>query len=227
MKLYELKIEDDLDEVFAISLVQDPAIEANWVYFNKEVLFAKVDGERRMLIGPILIPNKKIIRVDGFGEPYEVFFSSETVKQLAQNYLKNKYTDSSTLEHDSKIKGVYLVESWIKDTKLDKSSAYGLSVPEGSWVGVFKIDDDEIWNNYIKTGKVQGFSIEGIFSHKLVEASKNISIQQELGLETITEEEANIVLDKLRALIVGEMQMSNPQITSTYPGEVATGSLEE
>ncbi len=144
--LYELRVEDETDEVFAISLVESPAIESDFVYFDKEeIRFAKVDNEQRMLIGPILIPDKKILRVDGEGNPFHVFFTKETVKKIAQNYLMKKYTDKATLEHDSKIKGVHLVESWVKDGKLDKSNNYGLNVPEGTWMGMFKIHDDKIW----------------------------------------------------------------------------------
>jgi hypothetical protein len=201
MTIYELTIEDERDEVFAISLVENPAIESNFLYFNHEaVLFAKVDNEQRMLLGPILIPDKRILRVDGEGNPYQVFFTKDTVKKLAQNYLKNKYTSNATLEHNNKIKGVHLVESWIKEGKLDKSNNYGLALPEGSWVGVFKIDDEKIWNDYVKTGKVQGFSIEGLFEHKLVKAS-HLTRTQEMGLESLEEEEATLILSEIRALI--------------------------
>ena len=131
--LYELRIEDDTDEVFAISLVESPAIESDFVYFDKEVVqFAKVDTEQKMLLGPILIPDKKILRVDGEGQPYHVFFTKDTVKKLAQNYLMKKYTDKATIEHDKSVKGVHLVESWVKDGKLDKSNSYGLNLPEGT-----------------------------------------------------------------------------------------------
>jgi hypothetical protein len=201
MITYELQIEDEQDEVFAISLVQNPAIESDFIYFNhNKVMFARVDGEQQMLIGPILIPDKKIMRVDGEGNPYQVFFTKETVKRLAQNYLKNKYTSNSTLEHNEKIKGVHLVESWIKDGKFDKSSGYGLALPEGTWMGVFKIDDEKIWNDYVKTGKVKGFSIEGFFEHKIYSAS-HLTRTQEMGLESLEEEEATLILSEIRALI--------------------------
>jgi len=197
--LYELRVEDETDEVFAISLVESPAIESDFVYFDKEeIRFAKVDNEQRMLIGPILIPDKKILRVDGEGNPFHVFFTKETVKKIAQNYLMKKYTDKATLEHDSKIKGVHLVESWVKDGKLDKSNNYGLNVPEGTWMGMFKIHDDKIWNDYVKTGKVKGFSIEGLFEHKLVKASEAILDKQ---ISELTENEANILLGQIKALI--------------------------
>jgi hypothetical protein len=204
MKTYELKIEDDTDEVFAISLVENPAIEENWMYFKKETqLFQQVDTDKRMIVGPILIPNKKILRVDGEGDPYQVFFSAETVKELAQNYLKKKYTSNSTLEHEKSVNGVYLVESWIKEGKLDKSNTFGLNLPEGTWMGVFKIEDDEIWNNYVKTGKVQGFSIEGLFSHELVRTS-NLSVQQETYLESIEEQESELILSQIIELITND-----------------------
>jgi len=196
MELFELKIDDELlDEVFAISLVSEPAIESNFIFFDKEkVQFEKVDNEKRIVAGPILIPNKKILRIDGEGKPYEVFFSEETVEKLAQNYLKRRYTNKSTLEHQEKVSGVSLVESWVKTTKMDKSSGYGLNLPMGTWVGLFKVDNDEIWDDYVKTGSVKGFSIEGLFTHDLVKASR----QEILDIE---EQEAEYLLNKIRALI--------------------------
>lgn len=198
--LYELKIEDaDTDEVYAISLVETPAIESDWIFFDKEeIAFAKVDTEQKMLIGAILIPDKKILRVDGEGNPFHVFFTKDTVKKLAQNYLMKKYTDSSTLEHDKKIKGVHLVQSWIKEGKLDKSNSYGLNLPDGSWVGIMKVTDDTIWNDYVKTGKVKGFSVEALLEHKLVKAS---IIDLEKDLEQLSENEVNVLLGQIKAII--------------------------
>jgi hypothetical protein len=201
MKLYELKVEEEgVDEVFAISLVESPAIESDFIYFDKEeVMFASVDKDQQMLIGPILIPDKKILRVDGEGQPYHVFLSRETITKVAQNYLMKKYTDKATLEHDKSIKGVHLVESWIKEGKLDKSSRYGLNVPEGTWMGMFKISDDNLWNDYVKTGKVKGFSIEGLFEHKLIQASEEEILSK--NIEELSEKEANIVLSYMKNII--------------------------
>lgn len=207
MKLYELQIQDDVDEVFAISLVENPAIESNFMYFNEEVLkFAAVDNDKRILIGPILIPDKKILRIDAENEPYEVYFTKDTVKRLAQNYLKKKYTDKATLEHgDSKIKGIHLVESWIKEGKLDKSNNFGITAPEGTWMGMFQIErnkeGDKLWNDYVKTGKVKGFSIEGLFSHKLVKASLHEYLLSK-NIDQLSEEEANVVLAHIKARIL-------------------------
>ena len=198
MRLYELQIEDNEDEVFAISLVENPAIQSDFMYFHNEkemMKFAAVDNEKRMLIGPILIPDKKIIRVEADGSPYEVFFTKDTVAKLAQNYLMKKYTDKATLEHDAKVKGVHLVESWVKDGQFDKSNNYGLNLPKGTWVGMFKITDDKIWKDYVKTGKVKGFSIEGLFSHKLIKAS-HID-----DMDYLEEQEAALILSEIKYTI--------------------------
>ena len=197
MKLFELTIDDDfLDEVFAISLVEEPAIESNFVWFDKEkIQFSKIDNEKRLVVGPVLIPNKKILRIDGQGQPYNVFFSPETIEKLAQGYLKKGYQGESTLEHEKKVSGVTLVESWIKTSKLDKSNSYGLNLPVGTWVGMFKIDNDKVWNDYVKSGETKGFSIEGLFTHDLVHASKDPE------LEEIVEQEAGYLLNEIRRVV--------------------------
>jgi hypothetical protein len=200
-ELYELVIEDEnIDGIFAISLVQDAAIEADFVYFDKEkVLFSSVDNEQRLVMGAILIPNKKILRIDGEGKPYYVFFKPETVKKLSEMYLKNKYTDKATLEHNEKINGVTLVESWIKESaSKDKSALYNLNAPVGSWVGTFKIDNDKIWNDYVKTGDVKGFSIEGLFGHSLVSANEKFNLEKDIDL--FSEVEAEILLEKIKEM---------------------------
>ena len=203
-KLYELIIsEEETDEVMAISLVESPAIESDWVYLNKEELrFAKIDNEQRILVGGILIPDKKILRIDGEGNPFRVFFSRDTVKKLAQNYLMKKYNDSATLEHgDEKIGGVHLVESWIKEGRLDKSNQYGLNLPEGSWVGIMKITDDTIWNDYVKTGKVKGFSVEAYLESKLVKASAQYDSLLDKDINDLNDEEAEILLSMMKAIV--------------------------
>jgi hypothetical protein len=221
--IYELVIEDEnIDEVFAISLVKSPAMESNFIYFDKEeVRFAEVNDEKRLVMGAILIPDKKVLRVDGEGKPYHVFFKPETIKRLSEMYLENKYTDKSTLEHDGSVKGVNLVESWIVEDRMkDKSAVYGLSLPVGTWMGTFKINNDEIWEDYVKEGKVRGFSIEGLFGHNLVSAAKE-EIWMSKDLDELSDDEANLFLSMIKDLLLE----AQPSITSTYPGEVASGSI--
>jgi hypothetical protein len=225
--VYELVIEDEnTDEIFAISLVENPAIERDFVYFNKEaVQFSSIDEEKRLVMGPILIPDKHIFRMDGDGLPYTVFFSKNTVQKLAENYLKRGYQASATLEHDKKINGVTLVESWIVESRTkDKSALYNLNLPIGTWAGIMKIDSDEIWRDYVKTGKVKGFSIEGMFEHKLVSASSQEYLAK--SVDDLTEDEAKALLNHIHSLLMPDVELENqPSISSTYPGEAATGSI--
>jgi hypothetical protein len=198
--VYELVIEDEKqDEVFAISLVEDPAIESNFVFFDKEeIKFSAVDNEKRLVMGPLLIPNKQILRVDGQGVPYYVFFRPETIKRLSEKYLEKKYTDKATLEHKKVINDITLVESWIVESReKDKSKLYNINVPAGTWMGTMKINNDEVWNDYVKTGKVKGFSIEGVFGHDLVSASL-INLSKDIS--QLDDYETEVLLNKIKAM---------------------------
>lgn len=227
LPLFELMIDDEAtDEIFAISLVESPAIELDFQYFGKELIqFAEVNKDKRLIMGPILVPNKRILRIDGENKEYEVYFKPETVRRLSQMYLEKKYTDKATIEHEKSVKGVNLVESWIVDNKFqDKSKAYGFNVPEGSWMGTFRVDESpegkKIWDEYVKTGKVKGFSIEGLFAHNLVAASKVDDILTK-DISQLTEGEAKIVLSKIVEAL------EQPSIVSSYPGEAAVGKKKK
>ncbi len=170
MKIVELII-DELDEnsgIDAISLVENPAIEENFLALskNKEYKFAEIDAEKRLLMGAILVPNKPIYRKDG-EEEYYIYFTKDTVRKAAELYLTKGNQNNSTYEHFEKINGVSLVESRIVESKQkDKSVLYGMDLPLGSWVGSVKVYNDDIWNEYVKSGVVKGFSIEGYFADK-------------------------------------------------------------
>ena len=183
MKIVELVIDekDDMSGVEAISIVENPAIESNFVSLkSEEIQLAKVDEEKKILMGPVLIPNKNIYRHNG-KEEYYIFFSKETVVKASQLFLKNKNQDKWTFEHEKDITGLTVVESWIvEDTEKDKSAVYNLSVPVGTWMASVKVDDEKIWNEYVKTGKVKGFSLEGYFADKL-----EMSMQEEKEKELI------------------------------------------
>lgn len=182
MRIVELILDDEQDNfVEAISVVENPAIEEDFVALkSQEFKFEKVDEDKKILIGPILIPNKPIYRKNGADE-YFIYFTRETVRKASQLYLKQGNQANSTLEHQQKINGLTLVESWIvEDKKNDKSNAYGMDLPLGTWVGSVKVDNDEIWNNYVKTGKVKGFSIEGYFADKAEKKDADEDLAKEI-----------------------------------------------
>jgi len=126
--------------------------------------------EKRLVATPIMIPNKLIPRRDENGDKYYVFFSEETIKEIAYRFAQSKLADSINHEHDmnSMVDDIYLAESWIVDEPTnDKSNTFGYKLEKGSWFGLFKIDNEEYWNDYIKNGKVKGVSVEGFFVNKL------------------------------------------------------------
>ena len=183
MKIIELILdEDEAIGVEAISVVENPAIESDFIALNnQEIKLAEINKEKRLLMGALLIPQKPIYRKSG-KEEYYIFFSRKTVERASQMYLQNGNQSNSTLEHDSQLKGLTLVESWIvEDKEKDKTALYGLDVPVGTWMGSVKVDNDEVWNEYILTKKCKGFSIEGYFADKL--ERPNEELKEELSAE--------------------------------------------
>ena len=175
MKIIELILdEDEMDAgIEAISIVESPAIESDFVALkNEEIKLAEVDSEKRILMGALLIPNKPIYRNGDEGD-YYIYFSKDTIVRASQLFLQNGNQSNSTLEHDKALNGLTLVESWIvEDEVQDKSRKYGLNVPVGTWMGAVKVNNSKIWEQYVKTKKVKGFSIEGYFADKMEQTKK-------------------------------------------------------
>jgi hypothetical protein len=183
MKRYEGKYNKKSKGVFAISLVHDPATAEHFIAMAKQdklVTLAKVDEEKRILMGLVLQPEQLIYRVDENGNEFEMFFSEETIRDFSQNFFQSGFQLNSKLEHDTPIEGVTFTESWlVADPKKDKSAAYGLSYPVGSWLVSMKVDNDDIWNNYIKTGELRGFSIDGMVELEEVNYKTDIQMSKE------------------------------------------------
>jgi hypothetical protein len=190
MKIIELVLDEEQEEsgIEAISIVENPAIESDFVALKtEEIKLAEVNAEKKILLGALLIPNKPIYRSGDDGE-YYIFFSKDTVAKASQMYLKNGYQNNSTLEHDKALNGLTLVESWlVEDEVHDKSRKYGLNVPVGTWMGAVKVNNDDVWNEYVKTNKVKGFSIEGYFADKMERP-------KQLAKDELSEDEKEIIL---------------------------------
>jgi len=169
-KIIELVIDENSDKngINAVSVVLNPAIEENFIALAKhEVELKEIDAEKRLLMGASLIPNKEIFRKDEQGNEFYIYFSEQTVRKASEMFFQNSKQNNATLNHDQKIEGMTVVESWIVDNpEMDKSKNYGFSFPKGTWVISMKVDNDEIWQE-VKLGKVKGFSIEGYFIDKL------------------------------------------------------------
>ena len=180
MKIIELILDEDQEDigVDAISIVESPAIESDFVALkNQEIKLAEVDKEKKILMGALLIPNKPIYRNGEEGE-YYIYFSKDTIVKASQMFLQNGKQSNSTLEHSKALNGLTLVESWIVESKeKDKTALYSLDVPVGTWMGSVKVNNDDVWNEYVKTNKVKGFSIEGYFADKMESPKENVEEQ--------------------------------------------------
>jgi hypothetical protein len=158
-------LSDEVVGVYAISIVEMPAMEADFIALSTEQkVFLKVDKERRMLFGAAMIPDKEILRIDkNTGEEYLIEFPAQTIVNASQQFMKDGHQSDHTIEHTLKLNGMTVVESWIKEGESDKSVHFGMDYPIGTWFVGVKVDNDEAWAK-VQTGEVRGFSIEGEFA---------------------------------------------------------------
>ena len=215
MDIIELFIdeEDEVSGIDAVSLVENPAIEEDFVALKSlEYKFAEVDKEKRIIMGAALVPNKPILRTRD-DEPYYIYFSRETVRKASELFFIRGNASKSTLEHAEPLQGLTAVETWIvEDLKKDKSRLYNMEVPLGTWMLSMKVLNDDVWNNYVKTGKVKGFSIEGYFADKLERPNEPNKLEQ------IEEEEADYLLNHLKDIL--EDKEIELESYSDYPDAV-------
>jgi len=231
MKTYQATFNPKLNGgVYAISLVENPAMEGLFIALSKqeEIKLAEVDKEQRILMGLVLEPNKAIYRNQG-GEEFNIVFNEETIKELSHSFFKQGYQANSTIEHEAKnkIEGVTFVESWIvEDSKIDKSANFGFSYPKGSWIATMKVDSDEVWNDYVKTGKVQGFSVDAMISLEEVNLKTNIKMSKEAeeSIWTFLKDLPNQIALALNPkpevkVELGSIKTADGAITIEYDGE--------
>jgi len=214
MNIIELIIDEkDQDAgITAVSVVNSPAIEENFIALKKHELELKeVSEEKRILMGAALIPNKQIYRQNG-KEEYYIYFSEKTVRQASELFLMRGNQNNATYEHKQELNGMSVVESWIiEDEKTDKSRLYDFNLPKGTWMISMKVNNDEVWND-VKAGKVKGFSIEGYFADKY-----------EMSLENKNKEE---IINKLKGLLELETYNDYPK-EATENAKIALRYAEE
>lgn len=175
-------------DLFAVSLVEDPAIESNFIALSKQKSSIKLENEKRLLIGAALVPNKPIYR-NVNGNEFYISFDETTIEKLSQDFLANDYQHNITVDHQEDANDIVIVESWIKTSENDKSVNYGLNEPIGTWFIGMKVNNDEIWQR-VKDGFYKGFSIEAVVG--LDELINNNNLQLSMDKEFI---------DKLREII--------------------------
>lgn len=210
MKIIELIIDekDSLSGIDAVSVVESPAIEENFIALSKhDIELKEIDTEKKILMGAALVPDKQIYRRNDKNEEYYIFFSKDTIRRASELFLMNSNQNNTTYEHNQKLKGLTVVESWIiEDPKHDKSVKYGFSLPVGTWMISMKVNNEEVWAK-VKDGSVKGFSIEGYFADKLEMSLNNIDMQEKLMIDKIKEliNKSELASQKVELSLVAEL----------------------
>lgn len=204
-KIYEVEFENS--EVYAISLVEFPAIEEEFIALSKDKKEKVIlmDEEKHIIIGCVLKPDFPIYRYDDIRGEYYIKFSKNTIEHLSQEFIKRK-DRSITLDHESDTNKVEVIESWVKvDMEKDKSNAYGLDVPVGSWLISCKVNDENIWQS-IKNGERNGFSIESLCELNEINFNKMTNKEQ---LESVVVSDS--FWDKLKQIIADALGTSTQE----------------
>jgi hypothetical protein len=173
LPLYELFIdENDESGVDFIALVDEPAIQKGWKAFaaEKPMKFS-ADVEKRIISGPAMVPDQLIYRKDKDGNGYNVIFRTDTIRKIVEKYFRNQNNGNFNLMHRKNLlaEGVYLIESMLIDEQRGIRTPLGFEkLKDGSWFISCKVQNDQVWDDYVKTGVFTGFSVEGIFLEKKV-----------------------------------------------------------
>ena len=220
-KLKKYSVVGDSSDVYAISLVEEPAIEIDYVAFDKDKetkpnlkFIEDKQNEKYMILGPALIHDKNIYR-NYDGNEFYVSFSAECIEKLSYKFMKTCYGDGCfTKDHESFAQGCSLAESWIKTSENDKSVDYGFDCPIGTWFVAAKIDSIDLWES-IKKGERKGFSIESwVDLEEIIEnkdKKENDMSKQKTNLETMEVNDG--FWEKLKGIIAEAMGTSKDDKT--------------
>lgn len=161
LPLYNISLDDFVEGMYKISLVDKPAIEENFLYFSeqKAPVLEFANEEKKEVVGPIMIPNKPILRFSPEKGYYNVQFTEEVIQEIMYKYSKDGLFNSFGIDHAYDTHDVTMLEVWMKESDNDKSVDYGYELPNGTVFVKAKIESDELFNA-IKGGEINGFSIE-------------------------------------------------------------------
>jgi len=190
LPVFELKCDDIETFVDAIALVESPAIEKEFIAFSthKKIDFSFND-DKMELIGAVMVPDQRIYRRNEDGFEYEVFFSKNTIRSIAQSFAKNSNHSNLNIEHSGKSADSFMYQSMLVDSAMGIKP---MDLPDGTWVAVVKVLNRDVWQD-IKNGKHKGFSIEGVFELEKSMFNQNMTAKE---LEELADEQEAIKLFK-------------------------------
>ena len=177
LPIYKMTINsNDESGVEFVALVDEPAIQIDWFAFADESKFKSIDPTRRIITGALMVADTPIYRRNESIGEFMVVFDKQTIEQIVQKFFKSNKTSSVNEMHDTKVDGVYMFESFITDKSRGIAAPKGFkNIPDGSWFGSYKVDNLDIWDNFIKTGDFKGFSVEGMFDMQPLKMSAEVS----------------------------------------------------
>ena len=227
IKKYSITMDSD---VFAVSLVENGAIESDFIYLAKQQpkQVCLEANEKHLVVGAILIPDRPIYRYDEEGE-YYISFSKEVIEKLAYDFMKRKLNDSVTLDHEVEANNITLVESWLRTSENDKSVDLGLDAPLGSWIGAMKVEDETTWER-IKNQELNGFSVEAFCNLEEFKLSKDMTKDLEINesfwskLKVILSE---VLGDKQEEVTEDKVEEVVEEVVAEVPTDEAVETVEE
>jgi hypothetical protein len=183
LPLIELTIDPTQDSfVSAIALVENPAVELDFLAFSKVKEQFAINEDKKELLGVALIPDKPIYRNSPETGEYACQFSIDTVRQIAQVYAQKGLFNATNIEHTEIPADSYVFQSYIVDEKKGMNAPKGIEAPNGSWIVGVKVNSDDVWSD-IKAGKVKGFSVEGIF--KLIDTNTTVNLNKQIEVSEV------------------------------------------
>ena len=216
---YSALISDESEGVFVISLVDAPATETNWMCFKEQenVKFSVVNEDEHILAGVVMVADKPIYRIAPDGTEYYIVFSKDVIKRMAEKMLDDNTFNNIDIQHDGNIiprDKVKLVELFIADEAKGIKPNY-LDVPDGSLLANYKIYDEQLWQ-MAKSGALNGFSLEGVFSTlRLPEQNKNTKNNKHTKMSKIKE--------MLKSILVQLGEVATDKGILTYDGNLVPG----
>ena len=210
METYNVVFNKGMDKgVYSISVVENPAMESTFITLKEQtqIKLAQVDDVKFLLAGVVLIPDKDVYRNQD-GREFNIRFSKDTIEEVANNFISEGYQGNSSLEHEEKLNGVSIVQSWVvKDPKNDTANAYGLpqeDIKEGSWIVLYKCDNKDVYNKALN-GEIKGFSIDGLFSLEKVNLKRDTMKDELVNLK-------NDLLSEFKAIFANETNTDEVEV---------------
>ena len=218
---YSALISDESEGVFVISLVDAPATETNWMCFKEQenVKFSIVNEDEHILAGVVMVADKPIYRIAPDGTEFYIVFSKDVIKRMAEKMLDDNTFNNIDIQHDGNIiprDKVKLVELFIADEAKGIKPNY-LDVPDGSLLANYKIYDEQLWQ-MAKSGALNGFSLEGVFSTIRYEQNKNSK-----NTKNNKRTKMSKIKEMLKSILVQLGEVCTDKGILTYDGNLAPG----